>query len=62
MGNRELKDPLIFKDFRESKTFHNYTHLPCHQEVRTNFMVLSNNIMPQHPTEEVEEMAEAIEV
>jgi hypothetical protein len=58
MGNRELKDPLIFKDFRESKTFHNYTH----QEVRTNFMVLSNNIMPQHPTEEVEEMAEAIEV
>ena len=58
MGNRELKDPLIYKDFRESKIFHNYTH----QEVKTNFMVLSSNTMPLHPTEEVEETVEGTEV
>ena len=58
MGNRELKDPLIYKDFRESRVFHNYTH----QEPKTNSMVPSSNTMPLHPTEGVEETAEATEV
>jgi hypothetical protein len=57
MGNREMKDPTIFKDSRESKVFHNYSH----QELKTNSMVPSNNTMPLNTKGEVEEMAEATE-
>lgn len=42
MGNREMKDPLIFKDFKEWKVFHNYTP----NLVRINTMVLNSNITP----------------
>ena len=39
MGNRELKDPLIFKDFKAEKMYSNFTALLA----RNNFMAPSNN-------------------
>ena len=57
MGNREMKDPLIFKDFKEAKASNKCTI----QQVKTNFMAHSNNITLKWLTEVVEVVAEVAE-